>query len=281
MKALLVTLSLPLLFALTGHGQSPSTVPAPGQTKRPGADSFYYVHLLDGTTLYSSKVQLINSLIHGKYLLLDSNRRISLGQARDFKGWDGNFAVGSINGVYDVFRLQNEGPRISLYSKCFYETETVWSSPAPGIPQTPTTITTREKAWFFRKGADSGIQRVTIDNLRGAMADNPASLAEVTVAGTNMHVAIGLLAAGAGATVAGIIVTHQRNTDAFTSYQKESAAWYANSMTNPNAPMPTLPHYGLSPLFYVGSAMVLSSFIPIFGVRKHLVKALDIYNSAP
>ena len=52
-------------------------------------------------------------------------------------------------------------------------------------------------------------------------------------------------------------------------------------MNNPNAPMPTLPHYGLSPLFYVGSAMALTGFIPIFNVKKHLFSALDIYNSAP
>lgn len=38
------------------------------------------------------------------------------------------------------------------------------------------------------------------------------------------------------------------------------------------------PHYGLSPLFYVGSAMVLSGAIPLLNIRKHLVNALDIYN---
>ena len=260
MKTLLITLGLAALITLPGHSQ----------------DSLYYVHLQNGATIYSNKVKLVNSLTRSKYLLLDSNRHIALDDIRDFKGWEGTYAVGMTGGHNDVFRLHNEGRRISLYSKCYYETETVWSSAAPGQPQTPTTITAREKAWFFRKGPEGTVERVTIPNLRTAMADNAASLAQVKVAGTNLHAAIGLLAAGAGTVIAGIIVTNQRNTDAYNNYKQQSAAWYASG--NVSAPMPTLPHYGLSPLFYVGSAMVLSGFVPIFNVRKHLVKALDIYN---
>jgi hypothetical protein len=258
-KALLILFSLSILFALPGLGQS-----EPGRSQ---SDTLYYVHLVDGSTILSTHVQLVNSFSRGKYLLLDGNRRIPLDSARDFKGWDGTFAVGEIDGNYDAFRLQNEGRRISLYSKCYYETET-----------TPSTITTRETAWFFRKGLDGDIERVTIRNLRAAMTDDPASLAQLKIAGANLHISIGLLAAGAGTMIAGIIETHQRNTDAYNTYQQESTAWYNNSLHNPNAPMPTLPHYGLSPLFYVGTAVTLGGVIPIFNVRKHLAKALDIYN---
>ena len=63
MKALLITLSLSTLFTLPGLSQS---------------DSLYYVHLVDGTTIYSNKVRLVNSLTRAKYLSLDSNRRIPL-----------------------------------------------------------------------------------------------------------------------------------------------------------------------------------------------------------
>jgi|GEM_PF-2851351 hypothetical protein len=277
MKALLVTLGLSILFALPGLGQSGASRNQ-SDSARNQSDSLYYVNLLNGTTIHSNHVRLVNSLTRGKYLLVDGNRRIPLDSARDFKGWDGTFAVGAIDGYYDAFRLHNEGRRISLYSKCYYETETAWYSPAPGVAQTPTTITTREAAWFFRKGPDGDIERVTIQNLRSAMADNPNSLAQLKIAGTNLGIGIGLLAAGAGTAVAGIIQTHQRNTDAYNNYKAESAAWYNNSTTNPNTPMPTLPHYGLSPLFYVGTALALSGIIPIFNVRQHLAKALDIYN---
>jgi hypothetical protein len=273
MKALLITLGLSTLFALGGRSQSDS-----GHSQ---SDSLYYVHLLDGTTIHTNHVRLVNSLTRGKYLLLDGNRRIPLDSARDFKGWDGTFAVGAIDRYYDAFRLLDEGRRISLYSKCYYETETTWWSLTPGGPQFPTTITSRENAWFFRKGADGEVERLTPHNLKIAMADNPASLAELRIAGANLSIGIGLLAAGAGTLVAGIIQTHQRNTTAYNTYQQESAAWYANGMNNPNAPMPTLPHYVLSPLLYVGSAMALTGFVPIFNVRKHLVGALDIYNNTP
>lgn len=263
MKAPLITFAITLIF----------TLPTLAQT-----DSLYYVHRLDGATLYSNKVKLVNSLTHGKYLLLDSSRRITLDQARDFKGWDGTFAVGMIGGKYDVFRLRNEGRRISLYSQCYYETETVWSSPVPGQPQTPSTITSNEKAWFFRKGAEGAIERVTISNLRTAMADNPASLAQVKVAGTNLAVSLGLMAAGAAVAIGGILHSSQQNANAYNTYKQESAAWYNNSMTNPNAPPPTLNHYGISPLFYVGTAMAVSGIIPLSSVKKHLRNAIDIYN---
>lgn len=273
---LLVKLSLLVAIFPITPSLAQTTTPSIAQ---PPADSLYYVHLLDGTTLHSNTVRLVNSLTRGKYLLLDNSRRIPLDSARDFKGWQGTFAVGKIDGYDDVFRLQNEGRHISLYSKCYYGTETTWSSPAPGEPQTPTTIATRESAWFFRKGPDGDVERVSVRNLRMAMSDNPASLAQLKVAGTNLDVSIGLLAAGAGMIVAGIIQTHQRNTDAYNKYQAATSAWYNNSMTNPNAPMPTLSHYGLSPLFYVGSAMAVSGFIPILNMRKHLIKALEIYNT--
>ncbi len=54
-------------------------------------DSLYFVRLQNGTTLYSNKVRLMNSLTQGKYLLLDNNQRIPLSQAKDFKGWEGVF----------------------------------------------------------------------------------------------------------------------------------------------------------------------------------------------
>jgi hypothetical protein len=242
-------------------------------------DSLYFVHLHDGTTLYSNKVKLVNSFTQGKYLLLDGNRRIPLSQAKDFKGWDGTFAIGNIGGQYDAYRLQNEGRRISLYSQCFYSTETIYGSSTPDGIQTPTTITTRERAYFFRKGADSSIQRLTLHNLGIATADNPASAQEIRIARTNIHVGIGLIAAGLALTTAGIITTVDHNHALSNEFSQASAKWFQQTQTNPNTPMPTLPHYSsLGPLFYIGAAASFSAFIPLFNVAKHTQKALDIYN---
>ncbi len=242
-------------------------------------DSIYFVRMLDGTTLYSRKVQLVNSLTRGKYLLLDSNRRIPLSLAREFKGWDGTFAIGKVGPGFDAFRLQNEGARISLYTQCYYSTETYYTSTTPDGPSFPTTITTAEKAWYFRKGDDGDIQRVTYRHLQNALADNPASTRELRIAGTNMHVGIGLLAGSGALIIAGVIQTVKRNNDAYNAYKTASANWFAASARDPGlAPPPAAAHYGISPLSYIGGAMVLSAFIPIINVNRHARKALDIYN---
>lgn len=242
-------------------------------------DSLYFVRMLDGTTLYSRKVRLISSPLRGKYLLLDSNRHIPLSLAREFKGWDGTFAIGNVGAGFDAFRLQNEGARISLYSQCYYSTETYYTSTTPDGPSFPTTISTAEKAWYFRKGDDGNIQRVTYRNLKAALADNPASTRELGIAGVNLHVGIGLLAGGTALIVGGIIQTVKRNNDAYNNFKTASANWYIASMRNPGLPPPqAAEHYGISPLSYIGGAMLLTAFIPILNVNKHARKALDIYN---
>jgi hypothetical protein len=249
------------------------------KAQSPSKDSLYFVRLRNGSTLYSNKVKLVSSLSQGKYLLLDSNQRIPLSQAQDFKSWEGTFAIGNIGGEYDAYRLQNEGRRISLYSQCYYSTETNYSATTPGGAEFPTTITTREKAYYFRKGADSPIERLTLHNLGAATADNPASVQQVRIARTNIHLGIGLLAGGLALTTAGIITTINHNHALSNAYDQASANWFKQVQINPNTPMPALPHYsGLSPLFYIGTAATFSAFIPLFNVGRHVQMALDIYN---
>jgi len=260
-----------LLLLLLGY-LSPKAQPT-------SKDSIYFVHLHNGTTLYSNKVQLVNSLIQGKYLLLDGNQRIPLSQAKDFSGWQGVFAIGNLGGQYDAYKLQNEGRHISLYSQCYYSNETYYSATTPGGAEFPTTITTREKAYFFRKEPDSAIQRLSLHNLLTATADNPASAQQVRIARTNIHLGIGLLAGGVALATAGIITTVSHNHNLSSAYDQASAKWFQQAQTNPNTPMPTLPHYGgLSPLFFIGTAATFSAFIHLFNVGKHVQKALDIYN---
>jgi hypothetical protein len=241
-------------------------------------DSLYFVHLKDGSTIYSNKVKLVNSL-KGKYLLLDSNKRIPLSQALDFKGWQGTFAIGHPGGQYDAYRLQNEGRRISLYSQCYYETDTYFASTSPDGPTFPTTITTQRKALYFRKGEDGDIQPLSYQNLKVAMADNPASIQQLQVARTNIYLGVGLLAGGVALTVAGVIHTVQENNNAQAAFKTASANWYQQSMQNPNTPLPSLPpHYGPSALTYIGGIACLSAIIPLANSGKHAQKALDIYN---
>jgi hypothetical protein len=246
-------------------------------------DSLYFVRLRDGSTLYSNKVQLKQSLSQGKYLLLDNNRQLPLSQAKEFKGWDGTFAVGNIRGRYDAYKLENEGRRISLFAQCYLSTTTVYTAPTPGGPATDaTTITTREKNYFFRKEPDGDIQRLTYHNLQTAMADDPSSIRQLHIARTNLYLGLGLLTTGVALGVAGFIINSHRNAEASNAFSTASQNWYHATSTGAipfNTPPPSLPpHYGLSPLFFIGALTSLSAIIPIFNVGRHTQKALAIYN---
>ena len=162
----------------------------------------------------------------------------------------------------DSFLLRSNGPRIFLYSFC----------PAYGYPG---------RAVYFRKDQDSAYHRLTLHNLNVALADNPASMQQLHIAGTNVGVGICLAAAGLGLFAAGLISTINRNNAAQNAYSQASAQWYAQAQANPfgnNNPMPTLPHYSASPLIYLGPIMAMSCMIPLFNVAKHTKKAIDIYN---
>lgn len=272
MNNILRTLGLPILtslFAATGNGQTLAPKPT---------DSLYYVHLTNGNTLHSGKVQLVNSITHGKYLLLSDGQHIALSDAKDFKGWDGTFAISNINGLYDAYKLQNEGRRISLYTQCYYSTETVYAANTPGGTEFPTTISTREKVFYFRKDPDGPIQRLTLHNLGIATADNAASANELSIARTNIGVGIGLIAGGLAVATAGVISTVNHNRNAQNAYQQASATWFQEAQTNPNTPMPTAPHTGVSPLLFIGAAASVSAMIPLFNAHRHVQAALDMYN---
>src|ERR1700761_3867415 len=77
----------------------------------------------------------------------------------------------------DSFLLRANGPRISIYSFC----------PAYGDPG---------RAVYFRKDQDSVYHRISIRNLRVALADNPASMQQLHIAGTNIGLGVGLLVGG-------------------------------------------------------------------------------------
>ena len=133
---------------------------------------------------------------------------------------------------------------------------------------------------YFRKDRDSTYHRVTIHNLRVALADNPASMQQLRIAGTNIGIGIGLLAGGIALTTAGIISTIHKNNAAQNAFNTASAQWYAQAQANPyaNNPMPTLPHYSASPLIYIGAITTFSCMIPLFNVGSHGRKAIELYN---
>jgi hypothetical protein len=158
----------------------------------------------------------------------------------------------------DSFRLQIPGRRISLYAFC--------------------TPYHEGRAVYFRKDQDEAIHRLNYQNLSVALADNPASMQQLRIAHTNSYLAIGLFAGGMGLTAAGCIITDIHDHTLTNAYNHASAKWQAQSLINPNTPMPTPPNLTLSPLIYIGLASTISCVIPINGRVKHTQKAIDTYN---
>lgn len=162
----------------------------------------------------------------------------------------------------DSFFLRSNGPRIFLYSFC----------PAYGYPG---------RAVYFRKDQDSAYHRISLRNLRVALADNPASIQQLHIAGANIGLGIGLLAGGLVLSTVGIITTVHHNHELSDAYNQATAKWFAQAQANPwaNNPSPALPHYsGLSALFFVGTGMTLSAMIPLFSAGKHVQRSIDLYN---
>ena len=167
----------------------------------------------------------------------------------------------------DSFRLRTAGRRISFYSFC--------DPYATGYPYTT------GRAVYFRKDQDSAIHRVTYHNLGVALADNPASLQQLHIAGTNIGLGIGLVTAGLALTTVGLITTIEHNHNLSNAYNQASAKWFAQSQATPwlNTPMPALPHEsGPNALFYLGTVATLSCIIPFCNVARHERRAIDIYN---
>ena len=161
----------------------------------------------------------------------------------------------------DSFRLRVPGRRISFYSFC--------------------TPYSEGRAVYFRKDQDEAIHRLNYHNLSVALADNAASMHQLSIAHTNAYLAIGLFAGGIGLGAAGFIITTNHYHAISNAYNQATANWYAQAQTNPNTPMPTPPKEGtLSPLVYIGLASIFSCIIPIASSRKHTQKAIDIYNGA-
>jgi hypothetical protein len=278
------TAFLPAFLLLACLAANLKTEAQLSQPPRAAKDSIYYVHLLDGSTVYSRKVSLLESRSRGKYLQLDSSRTIPLEQVRDYKGWDGSFVVSTAAGKPYAYKLENEGRRISLYAVCYPVTETNFVSTTPDGPTFPETTTTTHKDFFFQKDDAGPVLPVNFKNLQDAMQDNPGSLKELQLTHSNIHVGIGLAAGGLALLGIGIAVTAHHNHLADEQYN-QAFNQYSQELNHippfsPNWPLPppALPNHIVSPLIYVGGAAIFSAIIPLASAGRHAKKAIDIYN---
>ena len=163
MKPVLIAVSLLLFFSLSGQAQSNTN----------------YTVLKDGQKIYSNHLRLRINATAGQYLVLDSNRHIPIEDVDRFRSGLGTFVTVPGSAGTDIYRIEREGPKISLYSKLFIDPNAVNDS-----GYTPT------REFFFRKAEQEKMKIATAASLTAALADNPASLHQISIAKTTTRVGI-------------------------------------------------------------------------------------------
>lgn len=155
---------------------------------RAAQDTSWYVALKDSTILYSKKLSVRNSLKDGEYLLLDNNKKIPMSQVIQYKSRTGEYI--RQNGPVETYRLEKNGPRLFVYSRSFYYSDSTGSREGHD--------------YFFRKGTMGELQELNYKNLLDAVADNAASVRKLQAGRSTMVVAGCSAAAAFLLTIAGI-----------------------------------------------------------------------------
>lgn len=259
MNHLSFAVSLLLLSCLSGQAHS--------------QDSANYTLLKNGQKIYSDHLRLRHTPTADQYLTLDNNRQIPIEEVDRFHSSQGTFVTIPGSAGTDIYRVEREGAKISLYSKLFIDPYHLNDS-----GYTPT------RQFFFRKAEQEKMKAVTIPGLRDAMADNPASLHQIDVARTNLTVGLTTSVVSALLEFVGFYLTAKGH-----SHQETVQPTYPTTypVTYPFFPPPTqqLPPlqttvttHPVSPLVYIGGGGIIGGLILAFGAPHHALKAFDIYN---
>jgi len=254
MKPVLIAVSLLLFFSLSGQAQS----------------NTYYTVLKDGQKIYSSHLRLRQDASANQYLLLDSNQRIPIGNVDRFHSGNGTFVTVPGSAGTDIYRVEREGPKISLYSKLFVDPNAFNDS-----GYTPT------REFFFRKAEQEKMKAVTAASLTDAVADNPASLRQISIAKTNLRVGISTSVTGMILGIIGGYITAKGQTHQHTETIQPPFPVFPYVPGQPIQPTSltyTTTSHPVSPLLFIGGGGIIGGLVLAIGANHHALKALDIYN---
>ncbi|MBN9380550.1 MAG: hypothetical protein J0H74_07290 [Chitinophagaceae bacterium] len=235
-----------LLLFLEGHAQSSRQ------------DSNYYALLKDSQKIYSNHLQLKCTNTADKYLELDNHRQIPIEQVHRFHSRSGVFVTVPGSAGTDIYRVEREGPKISVYSRLIFDPAHQNDS-----GYTPT------QYYYYRKTGQEKMQIVTYPGLQNAMADKPASLRELHLARSEFKLGIGI-------TVASLFVEAFGLYESFRN-RSDQTELKPPPLGQPLPPLPS-PSHTFSPLVIVGAGGLAGGLVLIFGAHRHELKALDIYN---
>src|ERR1700744_461551 len=252
MKALLLALSA--LFAYPAHSQ----------------DSLYYAQLKNGQTIYSSTLRVRNNPASDKYLALDKNRTIPIDEVGRFYSPRGMFVTVPGSAGTDVYRVEMDGRKISLFSQVVYD-----PNDATYDPNTQTwTYGSNTRKEYYRKTGETQMHLVSYASLRHALSENPASEAKMRLASTKVYTGLSLFLASAVVEGIGILQTARKN------------APHLVTTTNPQYPYNTTTAsvssgHTVSPLLFIGLGGMAGGIVLFFGAHHSEFRALSLYNAEP
>ena len=258
MKAVLIILSLPLVSGCAAFGQNSSA-----------RDSAYYARLKTGEILFSSSLRLRGTADDNKYLSLDNGRKIAMSEVDRFYSPYGLFVTVPGSAGADIYRVDREGLKISLYSRVIYDPAA--SDYDPTTQTYPSGAYTRTT--YFRKPGEVQMHTVTYASLMNALADHPESQRQVRIAKTRFICGGALMLASVLIEGIGLIQTGKMHAAHFVTTTGDSY---------PYTPTSTLVRgTGTSPLVYVGAGGIVGGIVLVFGARHHMMRAIDLYNGVP
>ncbi len=253
MKAIPIALSLSFLFTLSAHSQ----------------DSPYYARLKTGQTLFSTSLRLRGSTGDDKYLSLDNGRKIPIAEVDRYSSPFGLFVTVPGSAGTDIYRVDREGPKISLFSRVVYDPNAGEYDPNN---QTYNSGAYTRKA-YFRKSGEVQMHTITYTSLMNALSDSPESQLEIRIAKTQVVSGVSLLLASVLVEGIGLIETGKMHASHFVTTTSTQYPYTTNTTFVRGT--------GTSPLVYVGAGGFVAGIVLTFTARHKLFRAIDIYNGTP
>lgn len=253
MKPLLVSLCLMGLLISHAYGQ----------------DSVYYARLKTGQTLFSAYVRLHSSADAEKYLALDQNRTIPIGEVDRFSSPRGLFVTVPGSAGTDIYRFELDGPKISLFSRVIYDPNASSYDPATHTES----YGSYSRKEFFRKPGQVQMHPVTYASLTKALSDNLASQRQLRIAKTKVYTGVALFLASTIVEGIGIYETAKKRQYHLVTTTSNQYPYNTTSASVSSG-------HGVSPLLFIGLGGITGGLVLAFGAHHNELRALNLYNEA-
>ncbi|MBI1227964.1 MAG: hypothetical protein GC192_22220 [Bacteroidetes bacterium] len=224
------------------------------------------VKLLDSTVPHPTEL-VVKEPILGKAWLKVDGQRYEFKDVLHYQDKNGYFKVEQSQlgtGAFPtIYKLEKKGSRIDLYSReSWAQSAPMYSPGIGGAGGWTGGYGYKVKAWYYAKGAGK-IWPLKMNNIGAAVGDNPDAMARVEKARKARKTGTILTVVGVAATITGTALTSK-------NIKEENSKPPPYDTKNPLKVV--------SPMFFVGIALVPGAAYFKKGNDRKLREAIDIYN---